>query len=80
MCHMAQTFTFTTPDQFTTFAAPLVCTQNDMPHAEVPFGGPAGSGPVTANPFLNNNDASVFWLNTIAQNDVKTATSTTSCQ
>lgn len=80
MCHMAQTFTFTTPDQFIAFAAPLVCTQNDMPHAEVPFGGPAGSGPVTANPFLNNNDTSVFWLNTIAQNDVKTATSTTSCQ
>lgn len=80
MCHMAQTFTFTTPDQFTTFAAPLVCTQNDMPHAEVPFGGPADTNPASKNPFLNGNDTSVFWLNTIAQNDVKTATSKQNCQ
>jgi hypothetical protein len=80
MCHMAQTFTFTTPDQFTAFAAPLACIQNDMPHAEVPFGGPPGSSPDTANPFLNNNDTSVFWLDTVAQNDLKTATGTTNCQ
>ncbi|MGH9723598.1 MAG: hypothetical protein ACRD41_00895 [Candidatus Acidiferrales bacterium] len=80
MCHMAQTFTFTTPDQFTAFAAPLVCTQKDMPHAEVPFGGPADTNPASKNPFLSSNDTSVFWLNTVAQNDVKTATSATSCQ
>src|SRR5208282_3624639 len=84
MCHLAQPTTFFQSTDFSPLFVPsFLCTQNDMPHAEVPFGGPAASNGFfanTVNPFIGNNDASVFWLNSVAQNEAQTALGISSCQ
>ena len=85
MCHLAQPVTFFQATDFSPLFVPsLLCTQNDMPHAEVPFGGPAETnGPYNENynnPFITNNDVSVFWLDSVAQNQAQTALGRSSCQ
>ena len=91
MCHLAQPVTFFQATDFSPLFVPsLLCTQNDMPHAEVPFGGPAATyssymknGTTVAtsnNTFLNSNDTSVFWLDSVAQNEAQTALGISSCQ
>lgn len=90
MCHLAQPETFSQSSHFAPVTVQsFLCGQNDMPHAEVPFGGPAATADpngvpygygTAANPFIDNSDTSVFWLNSVAQNDVKTTLGGTSCQ
>jgi len=91
MCHFAQPVTFFQSTDFSPLFVPsLLCTQKDMPHAEVPFGGPAATYSseikngttvgTTNNTFLNNSDVSVFWLDSVAQNQAQKALGLSSCQ
>jgi hypothetical protein len=82
MCHMAQSPTFFNSSDLNATAQNFVCTLKDMPHAEVPFGGPATidlSGSLR-NPFNQQDDRTHFWLDSVAINDLKTALNISSCQ
>jgi hypothetical protein len=81
MCHMAQSPTFFNSSDLTSTAQNFACTLKDMPHAEVPFGGPAAtsSDEVSVNPFINQGDHTHFWLDSVAINDLKTALGISGC-
>jgi hypothetical protein len=86
MCHMAQTPTFFNSSGLTSTAQNFACTLKDMPHAEVPFGGPAAfqnneKTIPSINPFIDQQiDHTHFWLDSVAINDLKTALNISSCQ
>ena len=82
MCHMAQSPTFFTSSDLNSTAQTLACILKDMPHAEVPFGGPAHNDPgssETSNPFIDQNDNTHFWLDSVAINDLKKTLGISSC-
>jgi len=72
MCHLAQAPQAPTFLTFPDFNASLVntfaCSLRDMPHAEVPLGGPPTSANPNVNPFT---DPHHFWLDSVALSDLK---------